>query len=173
MADQDGFEIYKRFYPAPTRFRMGDPVLVKEVTGMSWPEFTAALDAMERDYSALVEQGNADEFEPDHILMLGMMAVAFWQGNPSMGRAKVVRAIERIPIEEVEFIASDADDEVDVSPPGVAAGEPPSTTSSGSGESPAASVETEIPPDFISDETNPNGSGSPGLLNAPPESLPA
>ena len=173
MPDQDGFEIYKRFYPAPSRFRMGDPVLVKEVTGMSWPEFTAALDVMEQDYAALVEQGRADEFEPDHILMLGLMAVAFWQGNAAMGRAKVVRAIERIPIEEVEFIASDAEEEVDAGPPEGAAGEPPNTTSSGSEDSPEASDETEIPPDFTSGETNPNGSGSPGLLNAPPESLPA
>lgn len=171
MPDQDGFEIFKRFYPAPTRFRMGDPVLVREVTGMSWPEFTTALDMMEREYASLVEQGQGDDFQPDHILLLGLMAVAFWQGNPTMGRAKVVRALERIPIEEVEFIA--ADEEVDASPPEEAAGRPPSTTSSESDGSPEATARTEIPQDSISDETSPNGSGNPGLPSAHPESLPA
>lgn len=172
MPDQDGFEIFKRFYPAPTRFRMGDPVLVKEVTGMTWPEFTAGLDAMELEYAGLLEQGRADEFEPDHVLLLGLMAVAFWQGNPTMGRAKAVRAIERIPLEDVEFIAADV--EVDASPPAVAeAGAMQSPTSSGFDGSPAAQDSTEAPPVATLDATSPNGSGSPGLPSVPLESLPA
>ena len=170
MPDQDGFEIYKRFYPAPMRFRMGDPVLVKEVTGMTWPEFTTALDAMEQDYSALVEQDRTDEFQADHALLLGLMAVAFWQGNATMSRAKVVRAIERIPLEDVEFIAADVED--DASPPDVAeAGSTQSPISSASDASPEARDSMEAPRDVISDETSPNGSGSPGLPSVPLESL--
>jgi len=172
VPDVDGFEIYKRFYPAPTRFRFGDPVLVKEVTGMSWPEFTAALDAMEVEYASLSEQGRSDEFEPDHALMLGLMAVSFWQGNSTMSRAKVVRAVERMPLEEVEFIAADVED--DVSPPVVAeAGPTQSPTSSESDVSPVEPASTAAPRVATSDETSPNGSGNPGLPSALPESLPA
>ena len=169
MPDQDGFEIYKRFYPSPTRFRMGDPVLVTEVTGMTWPEFTAALDAMETDYASLAEQGRADEFQADHTLLLGLMAVAFWQGNPTMSRAKVVRAIERIPIDDVDFIA--ADTEEDVGPPAQTAqeadGNAPTPTSSESDGSPEDMEPTEIHLDFISDETSLNTSGAPGVLRPP------
>lgn len=174
MADQDGFEIYKRFYPAPTRFRMGDPVLVSQVTGLSWPEFTTGLDTMEQDYASLVEQGRADEFEPDHVLLLGLMAVAFWQGNASMSRAKVVRAVERIPIEDVEFIAADEGEVETGSPPAVEeAGAKPPPISSESDGSPEELVRTETPPAATSDATSPNGSGELGLPSVPPESLPA
>lgn len=171
MPDQDGFEIYKRFYPSPTRFRMGDPVLVTEVTGMTWPEFTAALEAMEDDYASLAEQGRADEFQADHTLLLGLMAVAFWQGNPTMNRAKVVRAIERVPIDDVEFIAGDQEE--DAGPPAEAAeaaGVSPTTTSNESDVSPEDTDETEIHLDFTLDETNPNGSGLPGVPKQPQES---
>lgn len=170
MPDVDGFEIYKRFYPSPTRFRMGDPVLVKEVTGMTWPEFTAGLDVMEQDYQALIEQERPEDFEPDHVLILGLMGVAFWQGNPSMTRRKAVLAIERIPIDDVEFIAADVEE--DARPPDVAeAGSMQSPTSSASVDSPEAQDSTDPPPVATSDETSPNGSGLPGLPSVPLESL--
>ena len=134
MAQEEGFEIYNRFYPSPQRFRLGDPVLVREVTGMNWPDFARGLDAMSEEFSELVEQGQAEEFEPDQVLLVGLMAVAFWHGNPQMTRAKVVRAVERIPIEDVKFVAGD-EEEAAPSPPAEAAGEPQPTTSSESGGS--------------------------------------
>ena len=33
-SDQPGFEIAGRLYPVPQGFRLGDPALVREVTGM-------------------------------------------------------------------------------------------------------------------------------------------
>ena len=159
MPDKDGVEIYKRFYPWPERFRLGDPVLVKEVTGMRWPDFVEACNDMEM----------ADGETPDHVVLAGLIAVAFWQGNPQMSRDKVRRVIEKLPQEEIEIIESD---EGDVDPPALAeAGEPSSTTLSEYDGSPVAAATTVTPPASTSDATTPNGSGSPGLPSQPPVSL--
>lgn len=172
MAEQEGFEIYNRFYPSPQRFRMGDPVLVREVTGMEWPQFAQGLETQGEEYRSLVEQGREDEFEADQVLLLGLLAVAFWHGNQQMSRQKVAKAVEKIPIEEVKFIAGDEDD---ADPPAVTGvgGSPLSTTSSASADSPEEVHPTDIPQDSTSDETSPNGSGLPGSLSQHPESLPA
>ena len=162
MPDKDGVEIYKRFYPWPDRFRLGDPVLVKEVTAMRWPDFVAALDELDEDEA------------PDQVVLAGLIAVAFWQGNPQMSRDKARRAVERIPQDEIEIVEGD---EGDVGPPAptatAEAGTGPEATSSASDGSPEAQAPTEIPPGSTSDETSPNGSGSPGSVSALPESLPA
>ena len=106
MPDRDGVEIYKRFYPWPESFRLGDPVLVKEVTGMRWPDFAQALDEMD------------PEEAPDQVVLAGLIAVAFWQGNPLMSRDKVRRTLERIPMEEFEIVEGDEGPvEGDASPP--------------------------------------------------------
>lgn len=133
MPDKDGVEIYKRFYPWPERFRLGDPVLVKEVTGMRWPEFVAALEEQDEDEA------------PDQVVLAGLIAVAFWQGNPQMSRDKARRAVEKIPQEDIELIGSDEEDDVD--PPAQAgAGVQPSTTSSESAGSPEAADVTATHP---------------------------
>jgi hypothetical protein len=172
MADQPGVEIYKRFYPWSDRFRLGDPVLVQQVTGMTWPEFTQALDEQNQAISEAEEMAG-DPPQMDQVILAGLIAVAFWQGNPHMSREKARRTIERIPIEEIEIVGDD-EEEADARPPDVAVdGAAPLTTSSASDDSPGAGDKTEIPQDSISDETSPNGSGSHGLLSVPPESLPA
>ncbi len=157
MPDKDGVEIFKRFYPWPERFRLGDPVLVKEVTGMRWPDFVAALDEMDEDEA------------PDQVVLAGLIAVAFWQGNQQMSRDKARKAIERMPVDEIEMIEGD-----DVGPPELTAGgESPSPISSASDGLQVVPDATAILRDSTSDETSPNGSGSPGLLSEHPESLPA
>lgn len=170
MPDQDGVEIYKRFYPWPDRFRLGDPVLVKEVTNMTWPEFVAALDEQDASYERARESG-ADPPEPDQVVLAGLIAVAFWQGNKQMTRDKARRAIEMVPIDDIEFIGGEEDAEP--RPPEVRAGALPSTISSESGVSQEVPVSTGMPPVSTWDETNPNGSGSPGLPSQHPESLQA
>ncbi len=116
MPEQDGFELYKRFYPWPDKFRLGDPVLVQQVTGMRWPEFCSALDEIDPDEPA------------DQVVMLGLIAVSFWQGNPQMSREKVRRIIERMPQDELDIIEGDVED--DVVPPAEAEdGDLPLTTS--------------------------------------------
>lgn len=131
MPEQDGFELYKRFYPWPEKWRLGDPVLVKEITGMRWPDFVQALNDSDPD----------DETDP--VLILGMAAVAFWQGNPQMSRDKVRRLIERIPQEEFELVEGD-----DAGPPDLAeGGASPSMTTSESRTTPDASSAETIPSD--------------------------
>jgi len=168
MADQSGVEVYKRFYPWPNSFRLGDPVLVNQMTGMTWPEFTAALDAQNQAIAEAEEMGDEPP-QADQVVLAGLIAVAFWQGNPHMSRDKARRALERVPMEEIEMI----DEETDDRPPDLAAGEPPSMTSSESDGSREDTARTEIHPESISDATSPNGSGLPGSLNTSPESLPA
>jgi len=171
MPDRSGVEIYKRFYPWPDSFRLGDPVLVKEVTGMKWPDFMAALDEQNQ---AIEEAGEMDTEPPapDQVVMAGMIAVAFWQGNPTMSRDKVRRAIERISAEDVDMVDGD-EGEADVGPPAQGGEKAAETTpSSESGSSPEQYTETTLP-DFSSDETSPNGSGLHGLPTTSPESLPA
>jgi hypothetical protein len=168
VPDVDGVEIYKRFYPWPNSFRIGDPVLVNQVTGMTWPDFTAALDDQNRAIAEAEEMGGEPP-QADQVILAGLIAVAFWQGNPQMSRDKARRAIERVPMEDVEIIEG----ETDISPPEQAAGEPPKLTSSESDASPEAQEETEILPASTSDETSPNGSGEHGSPSVLPESLPA
>lgn len=130
MPQQDGVEIYGRFYPWPDRFRLGDPVLVREVTGMSWPEFTAALEEQEAAFEAAREVGEEPP-DADQVVIAGLVAVSFWQGNPHMSRQKARSSVERIPQDKVEIVEGD-----DVDPPAEAAGEPLATTSSTSDDSP-------------------------------------
>lgn len=148
MPERDGVEVYKRFYPWPDRFRLGDPVLVKEVTGMRWPDFAQALDEMEPDET------------PDQVVLLGLIAVAFWQGNPLMSRDKVRRLLERAPMEDIEII--EGDELSDDSPPDEG-GEKPPMMQNGSGDS----------QDLSSETANPIASGISGSLSTSPESLPA
>lgn len=132
MPEEAGVEIYGRFYPWPTSFTMGDPVLVKEVTGMRWPAFVTALDELDPDEPA------------DQVVIAGLISVAFWHGNPTMSRDKVRRVIEGLPQEQVEILDGD---EGDASPPAQEApsSDGPSTTSSPSDDSPEDGDETATP----------------------------
>jgi hypothetical protein len=173
MPDRDGVEIYKRFYPWPDSFRLGDPVLVKEITGMRWPDFVQALDDQNRSMEEAEEMGEEPP-QPDQVVLAGLIAIAFWQGNALMSRDKARRALERIPMEDIEVVDGD-EGEVDLRPPvegsAVDGAERP-TTSSESELSPEESTET-TPPVFSSDGTSPNGSGLPGSPTTSQESLPA
>ncbi len=171
MPDRDGVEIYQRLYPFPESFRLGDPVLACQITGMTWPEFTEALRAQEDAYADAREMGLPPP-PADQIVLSGMIAVAFWQGNPHMSRDKARRALERIPMEDIELIDGD-DGEVDIGPPAQGGLEAaPTISSSESASSPEQFTETTAQ-GFTSDETIQNGSGSPPSPTTSQESLPA
>ena len=160
MPDRSGVEIYKRFYPWPDAARLGDPVLVSEITGMKWPDFEIA----QAEYSQAVEDARemgGEPPSPDPILFVGMVAIAFWQGNPMMTRDKARRALERISMDDIELIDGD-DLEDDVGPPAQGGAEAAQTTPlSESGSSPEQFTETN-PQDSSSAVMSPNGSGLPG-----------
>lgn len=105
MTDEAGFQIGKRLYPFPSRFRMGDPVLVEQLTGITWPQF---VDRLPDD----------DETPDDPIAMLGMVGVAVAQGNPTWRRDRVVRYVTELNMEDVEVVGPQLEDaEDDASPP--------------------------------------------------------
>jgi len=109
-----GFEIGGNLYPFPTSFRLGDPVLVEQVTGLDWPTFTNRLD-------------DAD-YDEDLVTLSGLIAVALWQSNPTWRRDRVVREVERLNLESVKVVG---DEPADDSPPAVTetVSEPVSATS--------------------------------------------
>lgn len=102
---QDGFEIRGRFYPWAQQMRMLDPLLVTEVTGMSYNDFLQ------------VWQGtlDGDEVDVDPVVMNGLIAVAIWQQHTDWTRARVVKFMERLAQEDLDLTGSE--EEVDASPP--------------------------------------------------------
>lgn len=117
---EPGFEIFGVVYPVVERWRVADPVLVREVTGMEWLEFAEAAERMS------LEEGMGGEGGVDQIVLAGMIAVSYWQANPRMTRKQVVRFMEQLPLEAVTMVGEpdEPDDEpvegeegADASPP--------------------------------------------------------
>lgn len=142
MAQQPGFEIKGRLYPFPASFRLGDAVLVTEVTSLSWPVFTERLDD--------------PDYENDLVMLAGLVAVAIWQRHDNWSRDRVTRYVQSLPIENLEMVGDtaepepgDPDAEGDAGPPdqgGASSSETPPTPSS-------------PPPDSPSEEPSPSTSG--------------
>lgn len=98
MADErPGFEIDGRRYPFPESFRLGDPVLVAELSGMPFPEFAEKLQD--------------EEERKDPAVLIGLVGVAVWQGNPRWRRARVVEYVQQIDTEGFEAFGGDGEDE--------------------------------------------------------------
>lgn len=132
--EQAGFRVGETFYPWPQAFRLGDPVLIREVTGMSWQEFIDALDG----------QGMEDP-----AVLNGMIAAAVWQANPRWKRDRVRAFVEAIGFEELD-LKTDSEEEQTAGPP--------PENGSVTGGSPVLSNPD---PAGSSDETTPASSGAP------------
>ena len=139
MADEQDpyFEVEGRRYPMPQSFRLGDPVLVTQLTGMQWSVFVDALDDPDR--------------AEDPIMLLGLIAVSVWQGNPRWTRERCARYVEQLDIGAVRVDAPETDAVPPTSP-----GTAPASSSGTSPETPNATQES------VSDPTPPS-SGQPGL----------
>lgn len=142
MADQEaGYQIAGKFFPFPTSFRLGDPVLIRDLTGLTWDEFLRAMP---------------DEDDPedvgDPVVLLGMLGVAVWQANPTWRRDKVARYVQNIPIEDVEAVGVEEEQDGDAGPP-----EMKKDGSKGSKNSPARSSSDSGSP---SEPSNQKPSGS-------------
>lgn len=114
------FEIEGRRYPFPESFRLVDPVLVEEVAGLKWDDFVDRIE----------DAGD------DPAVMAGMVAVAFWQGNPRVRRDKIVQHIQQLDMEHVKVHV-----EEDVPVPPAEPGESPEKESAISDVSAPASSE--------------------------------
>ena len=92
------FEIFGIEYPVPEGFKLGDPVLIEEVTGLKLGEFTDRGD------------------DPtDMVVMLGLVAWSVAHANPQWHRTRVARFVEGLRLEDVKFVADEV--EADASPP--------------------------------------------------------
>lgn len=108
MSDEKaGFKIGGVFYPAPERFRVGDAVLIAEITGMPFPEFAQALDD--------------DERRGDLVILAGLIGAAIWQSKSTLKRAQVVKIVEQIDFESLDF--EGGDDTGEAKPPAEEAGD--------------------------------------------------
>lgn len=107
--DQPGFHIGNDFYEFPTKFRLGDPVLVAEVTGMAWNDFAELLDS------------------GDPRTLAGLVAVAIWQKQPTWRRERVLRHVEGLELDALEFTGAD---DVEEALPQSSAGGPDTTPGS-------------------------------------------
>jgi hypothetical protein len=112
VEEQGGFTIEGRFYPWPESFRIGDPVLIRELTGYEWEDFAARLDD-----------------GPGMDMLAGLVGVAVWQGNPRWRRDRVLEYVQRIDIAAIDFpeVASNGGD---AGPPEPTGGGSPEASSS-------------------------------------------
>lgn len=97
MSDQPGFEIDDVFYPFVSSYRLCDPILVRDVTGMDWAEFAEKLDAGDPGARA------------------GVVAVSIWQQHPKWSREKAVYFVQTLDVDKIVW--SVTDEEVSGSPP--------------------------------------------------------
>lgn len=123
MADEPGFEIAGQFYGFPSSFRLCDPVLVAEVTGLAWNDFAQLLD------------------EQDPRTLAGLVAVGVWQKHPRWRRDKVIEFVQSVEMDALSFAGVDTPElpeGADAGPP-----EPSATTVSEPWSSTASADEKE------------------------------
>lgn len=145
--DDPGFEIDGRLYPMPQSFRLGDPVLVTQLTGLTWPQFAEALDDPDR--------------QQDPVILLGLIGVAVWQGNHGWTRDRAARYVELLDIGAVQVHA----------PPVEAPSVPPVVPGEGPAGSSVTSPETLNGSQESPSEVTPPYSGLPGSGIGSPESV--
>jgi hypothetical protein len=75
-------------YDFPTQIRLGDAVLVRELTGV--------------EVEDLEEAGNLTK-------LTAYLAIAVWQANPKWTRARVAQFVEQVDIESVETEGGEPD----------------------------------------------------------------
>ncbi len=97
---RDGFELRGRFYPWAQQMRLMDPLLVTEVTGMTYTKF---IESWQAGIASLEDE------DVDPVVMMGLIAVAVWQQHPDWSRAKVVKLLEQMSQEDLEVIGGDED----------------------------------------------------------------
>ena len=111
MSERDGFETRGRFYPWPQQFRLMDPLLVSEVTGMPYNQFLEAWQTT----IANVEDGDT-EANVDPVVLNGLVAVGVWQQHPEWRRERVVRFLEQVTTDDLDITSAD-EGEGDAVPP--------------------------------------------------------
>lgn len=127
MADEPGFEIAGEFFKFPVTYRICDPVLVAEITGLEWEEFAEGLD------------------NKNPRILPGLLAVGVWQKYPRWKRDKVVNYVQSVEFDALSF-PDVTTPEDDAGPPDLAATTASAAESSMpvSGESEASDANPEV-----------------------------
>jgi hypothetical protein len=131
---QEGFEIKGRFYPWAEQMRLQDPLLVTQVTDLSYTEF---LKAWQRTIESMNDPDSEDDVDP--IIFNGLVAVAIWQQNPEWSRARVVRFMEHLSQDDLEVVGGDEVEEEDKQTDPLSDGDSGSTESVSSSTTPSSS----------------------------------
>ena len=140
---ESGWRIEGTFYPVPTRLSPTDPVLIRELTGMSFVEFTKLLDE------------DAAAFE----VMLGFLGVAVWQQNRKWTRAEVVAFVNDMDLSSMEVVGDEA--EGDAGPPALAEEATAATSSDSPARSNGSQASTSNWTKLATTGTQPSATGSP------------
>lgn len=143
--EETGWQINGRLYPFVTSFRLGDPVLVEALTGLSWVEF---VDRLPDD--------DVDEQPDDPVVNLGLIGVAVAQVHTTWRRDRVVQYVTGLPMETVEWVGAEEppeaepgdEDEGDAGAPAIPFGptsptSPPTLTPGSQTTSPGEDQESE------------------------------
>lgn len=96
------FIVKGREYEFPTTFRVCDPVLVRDVTGLTFQEFTDIL-------------GNDDD-SIDPVVLAGLVAVGIWQKFPTWKRQQVVSYVQQITADDFQLVPTDEDGPPEAAP---------------------------------------------------------
>lgn len=146
MADEAGFVIAGEFYPTPTAFRLGDPVLITELTGLIFEQFAEAI-------------GDEDR-AGDPAVLIGLVGVSIWQKHPRWKRERVVAYVQQLDLSDLTFQGGSEEDEAD----------PPAPAEPG-GTSPSSDTTSDVSLDTTADASPPTGLGTLGSDTGSPASL--
>lgn len=93
MPDQPGYMIDGRFFPMVTQYKHGDPILIHEVTGLSWDEF-----------AELLAEAGEEGARPNPIVNTALIAVAIQRNFPTWSRRRVSDYVKNIELGSEEVV---------------------------------------------------------------------
>lgn len=105
QTEQAGFQVGNFFYPLPMKFKMGDPVLVEELTGLEWEDFIQRLPDE--------DEADTEMRGLDPRAYLGLFAVAVWHANPTWQRSRVIRYSQSQDANEVQLVGPESEENVE------------------------------------------------------------
>lgn len=100
---QRGFQIRGRFYPIADVEKLGDPALVRAVTGLSWDAYLAGLGYID---PAANDDDELEDLPDENDVLAGVVAIAV-QHVTNWPRDKVTRFVTNLSAGEVEGIGFD------------------------------------------------------------------
>lgn len=103
-------------YSVPGSFRMVDPILIEELTGLTFAEFSERLDKVNQQAST------GKPAAPDFTVTVGLVGVSVWQQHEDWTRRKVRQFVEAVDIAALSVLAPEAPDDPEAESPETAPG---------------------------------------------------